>query len=128
MLLEALILCKSLGALGSPISLGAGGVHNAELACISAILGRGTEHHEGLLLPHQLRVINFQNVVSWRDRHLVRCGGSASGRVEHSSSHVLRPRAVTRKGRPMVFVIVCPYPTSCLGTSNDSCRKCIRVS
>ncbi len=57
----ALIVSKLVDALGSPISL-SGHVDNAELACISAILGTG--HREDLLLPHQLRVINFQNVVS----------------------------------------------------------------
>ncbi|KAH9026097.1 hypothetical protein EDB84DRAFT_1440213 [Lactarius hengduanensis] len=39
-----------------------GHVEDAELACISAILG--IEHHEELLSPHQLRIINFQKVVS----------------------------------------------------------------
>ena len=37
-------------------------VHDAELACISAIIG--TSHHEDFILPHQLRVINFGKVVS----------------------------------------------------------------
>jgi hypothetical protein len=57
----ALVACKLVDALESPISL-SGRVHNAELACISAILG--TEHRELLLLPHQLRDINFRNIVS----------------------------------------------------------------
>jgi len=57
----ALIVCKLVDALGSPISL-SGRVRNAEMACISAILG--TEHREDSLLPHQIRVINFRNVVS----------------------------------------------------------------
>ncbi|KAH8993882.1 hypothetical protein EDB86DRAFT_2928259 [Lactarius hatsudake] len=57
----ALIVCQLVGALGSPISLD-GGVHDAELACISAILS--SEHHGVLLLPHQLRVVNFRNLLS----------------------------------------------------------------
>ncbi len=57
----ALIVSKLVDALKSPISL-SGHVDNAELACISAILGRG--NCEDLLLPHQLRIINFRNVVS----------------------------------------------------------------
>ena len=57
----ALIVNKLVDALESPISLGSG-VRNAHLACISAILG--IEHHEIFVLPHRLRVINFQNVVS----------------------------------------------------------------
>ncbi len=57
----ALIVSKLVDTLESPISLG-GRVLNAELACILAILG--TEHREILLLPHQLRAINFLNVVS----------------------------------------------------------------
>jgi len=57
----ALIVSKLVVALKSPISF-SGHVDNAELACISAILGIG--HREDLLLPHQLRVINFRNVVS----------------------------------------------------------------
>src|SRR6266702_4288476 len=57
----ALIVSKLVDALESPIFL-SGHVRNAELACISAILG--TEHDEGLLLPHQLHFINFRNVVS----------------------------------------------------------------
>ncbi len=48
-------------SLKSSISL-SGNVENAELACILTILGTG--HREDLLLSHQLRVINFQNVVS----------------------------------------------------------------
>jgi hypothetical protein len=58
----ALIVSKLVNALTSPISFG-DGVLNAELACISAILG--TEHREVLLLPHQLHVINLRNVVSF---------------------------------------------------------------
>jgi hypothetical protein len=57
----ALIVSKQAGALGSPISL-SGGIHSAELAWISAILG--SECHEDLLFPHQLRIINFRNIVS----------------------------------------------------------------
>jgi len=61
----ALIVCKLVDALKSPISL-SGRVRNAELACISAILGPilGIEHREDLLLPYQLRDINLRNVVS----------------------------------------------------------------
>jgi hypothetical protein len=58
---RALVLTKLVDALKSPISLG-GGDNNAELACISAILG--PEHHEVLLLPYQLRIINLRNVIS----------------------------------------------------------------
>jgi hypothetical protein len=58
---RALVLTKLVDSLKSPISLG-GGDNNAELACISAILG--PEHHEGLLLPYQLRIINLRNIVS----------------------------------------------------------------
>jgi hypothetical protein len=57
----ALIVSKIVDTLESPISL-IDRVHNAELACISAILG--TEHREVLLLPHRLHLINFRNVVS----------------------------------------------------------------
>jgi len=57
----ALIVSKLVNAIKSPISLSSR-VDNAELACISAILGTG--HREDLLLPHQLRVINFRNFVS----------------------------------------------------------------
>ncbi len=57
----ALIVSKLVDALESPIFV-SGRVRNAELACISAILG--TEHREVLLLPHQLHVINIRNVVS----------------------------------------------------------------
>ncbi len=57
----ALLVSKLVDTLESHISL-SGRVRNAELACISAILG--TEHREVLLLPHQLRVINFRNLVS----------------------------------------------------------------
>jgi hypothetical protein len=58
--LWALIVSKQAGALWSPISL-SGGIPSAELAWISAILG--SECHD-LLLPHQLRIINFRNIVS----------------------------------------------------------------
>ncbi len=57
----ALIVSKLVDSLKSSISL-SGNVENAELACISTILGTG--HREDLLLPLQRRVINFQNVVS----------------------------------------------------------------
>ncbi|KAH9011163.1 hypothetical protein EDB85DRAFT_2160251 [Lactarius pseudohatsudake] len=57
----ALIVSKLVDAFTSPILL-SGHVKDAELACISAILG--IEHHEVLLSPHQLRIINFQKVVS----------------------------------------------------------------
>ncbi|KAH9056368.1 hypothetical protein EDB87DRAFT_1238863 [Lactarius vividus] len=57
----ALVVSKLVDALESPVSL-SGRVRNPELACISAILG--TEHREVLLLPHQLRIINFRNVIS----------------------------------------------------------------
>ncbi|KAH9169501.1 hypothetical protein EDB89DRAFT_1463303 [Lactarius sanguifluus] len=57
----ALIVSKLVDSLKPPISL-SGHVKNAELACISAILGTG--HSEDLLSPHQLRVINLRNVVS----------------------------------------------------------------
>ena len=57
----ALIASKLVDALESPISL-IGRLRNAELACISSILG--TEYHEFLLLPHRLHLINFRNVVS----------------------------------------------------------------
>jgi len=57
----ALIASKLVDSLKSSISL-SGNVENAELACILTILGTG--HREDLLLSHQLRVINFQNVVS----------------------------------------------------------------
>ena len=56
----ALTVNKLVDALKSPIFV-SGSVRNAELARISAILG--TEHREVLLLPHQLRIINFRNVV-----------------------------------------------------------------
>jgi len=54
----ALVVSKLVDALQSPIPLDG----HPELACISAILG--TEHREVILLPHQLRVINFRNIVS----------------------------------------------------------------
>ena len=57
----ALIVSRLVDALGSPITLRSG-VRNAELECVSAILG--TAHHEVVLLPHQLRIINIRNVVS----------------------------------------------------------------
>ncbi|KAH9018612.1 hypothetical protein EDB84DRAFT_640052 [Lactarius hengduanensis] len=57
----ALVVSKMVDALELPISLSSR-VRNPELACISAILG--TEHREVLLLPHQLRIINFRNVIS----------------------------------------------------------------
>ena len=57
----ALIVSKLVDTLKSPISL-SGHVDNAELACISAILGTG--YREDLLLPHQLRIISFLNLVS----------------------------------------------------------------
>jgi hypothetical protein len=59
----ALMASKLVDALNleSTVSLG-DHVDDAELACISAILGTG--HREDLLLPHQLRVINFWKVVS----------------------------------------------------------------
>ncbi|KAI9447583.1 hypothetical protein H4582DRAFT_1894801 [Lactarius indigo] len=57
----ALIASKLVDAFTSPVLLG-GRVENAELACVSAILGTG--HGEGSLSPRQLRVINFQKVVS----------------------------------------------------------------
>ena len=59
----ALIASKLVDALNleSPISL-SDYVHDAELACISTILGTG--HREDLLSPHQLRVINLGKIVS----------------------------------------------------------------
>lgn len=57
----ALIVSKLVDAFESHISLSSG-VCNSELACISAILG--TEYHKVPLLPHQLRLLNFRNVVS----------------------------------------------------------------
>jgi hypothetical protein len=57
----ALVVSKLVDDLKSPVSLG-GYDQNAELACISAILGTG--HREDLLMPYQLRVINFRLVVS----------------------------------------------------------------
>ncbi|KAH8981018.1 hypothetical protein EDB92DRAFT_218944 [Lactarius akahatsu] len=57
----ALIVSRLVDTFPSPILL-SGHVEDAELACISAILGMG--HHEELLSPHQLRIINFQKVVS----------------------------------------------------------------
>ncbi|KAH8982441.1 hypothetical protein EDB92DRAFT_126076 [Lactarius akahatsu] len=57
----ALIVSKLVDSYKSPIYV-SGRVLNEETACISAILG--TEHHEALLLPHHIHVINFRNVVS----------------------------------------------------------------
>ncbi|KAI9447554.1 hypothetical protein H4582DRAFT_8940 [Lactarius indigo] len=57
----ALVVSKLVDVLESPISL-SGDVPNAELACISVILG--AEYHEVLLSPRQLYVINLRNVVS----------------------------------------------------------------
>ena len=57
----ALLVSKLVDALESP-STASVSVRNAELACISAILG--TEHHEVSILPHQLRLINFRKIVS----------------------------------------------------------------
>ena len=59
----ALMASKLVDALSleSPISL-SDHVDDAELACISAIIGTG--HRGDLLLPHQLRVINLGKVVS----------------------------------------------------------------
>ncbi|KAH9059675.1 hypothetical protein EDB87DRAFT_754432 [Lactarius vividus] len=57
----ALVVGKLVGSLGSPISLG-GRIHNADLACVSAILG--TEHREVSFLPHQLHVVNFRHLIS----------------------------------------------------------------
>jgi hypothetical protein len=57
----ALVVNKLTDALELPISPGAG-IRNAQLACISAILG--PEHREVFLLPHRLRVINFWKSVS----------------------------------------------------------------
>ncbi|KAH9030104.1 hypothetical protein EDB85DRAFT_1963972 [Lactarius pseudohatsudake] len=57
----ALIVSKLVDSFKSPIYV-SGRVLDEETACISAILG--TEHHEALLLPHHLHVINFRNVVS----------------------------------------------------------------
>ncbi|KAF8269068.1 hypothetical protein EI94DRAFT_1047295 [Lactarius quietus] len=60
----ALIASKLVDALEPPISL-SGPKRDAEMACISAILGTGvTGHHDGLLSPYQLHLINFRNVVS----------------------------------------------------------------
>ncbi|KAH8990165.1 hypothetical protein EDB86DRAFT_2939958 [Lactarius hatsudake] len=64
--LRALIASKLVNSLPPKltISLSGGGhhaTHNAILACISAILGKG---HRDVLLPYQLRIINFRNVVS----------------------------------------------------------------
>ncbi|KAF8256975.1 hypothetical protein EI94DRAFT_1761550 [Lactarius quietus] len=57
----ALVVSKLVDALESPVPP-SGGVRNAHLACISAILGQ--ENLEVFILPHRLRVINFKNVVS----------------------------------------------------------------
>ena len=57
----ALIASKLVDALESPISLSSP-TRNAVVACISAILG--TCNRDDLLLPHQLHLINFRNVVS----------------------------------------------------------------
>jgi hypothetical protein len=57
----ALIASKLVDTLEPPISLG-GPIRNADVACISAILG--TLNSDGLLSPHQLHLINFWNVVS----------------------------------------------------------------
>ena len=56
----ALIVSKLADTLESPVSL-SGHEQNAELACISAILGPG--HPDDLLTPHQLLIINFRKVV-----------------------------------------------------------------
>ncbi|KAI9457983.1 hypothetical protein BJY52DRAFT_446694 [Lactarius psammicola] len=65
--LGALIVSKLVDALKSPFSLG-GHVDNAELACISAILGKG--HYGKLLWPRQILVINLQNIVSLMSREV----------------------------------------------------------
>ena len=57
----ALIASKLVDALEPPISLG-DPTRNADVACISAILG--TWSRDDLLLPHRLHLINFRNVVS----------------------------------------------------------------
>ena len=57
----ALIVSKLVDTLESPISFSGRIVGAAELACISAILG--AEHRDVSLSPHQIRLINFRNVV-----------------------------------------------------------------
>jgi hypothetical protein len=57
----ALISNKLVDTLKSPVSFSTYDL-DAKLACISAILGRS--HHEDLLTPHHLRIINFRKVVS----------------------------------------------------------------
>ncbi|KAF8269057.1 hypothetical protein EI94DRAFT_1726131 [Lactarius quietus] len=57
----ALVVSRLVDALESPIPP-SGGVRNAHLASISAILGKGNP--DVFILPHRLRVINFRNVVS----------------------------------------------------------------
>jgi hypothetical protein len=57
----ALIVSKLVDTLESPISFTSGRIGDAELACISAILG--AEHRDVSLSPHQIRLINFRNVV-----------------------------------------------------------------
>jgi hypothetical protein len=57
----ALIASKLVDALEPPISL-SGSIRNADVACISTILG--TWNSDSLLSPHQLHLINFQKVVS----------------------------------------------------------------
>jgi hypothetical protein len=57
----ALIASKLVDTLELPICL-SGPIRNADVACISAILG--IWNSDGLLSPHQLHLINFRNVVS----------------------------------------------------------------
>jgi hypothetical protein len=59
----ALISSKLMDTLDSesPVSFSTND-QDAKLACILAILGRG--HHEELLTPHHIRIINFRKVVS----------------------------------------------------------------
>ena len=57
----ALVASKLVDALEPPISLGSP-IPNADVACISAILG--TEHRDDLFSPNQLHLINFRNIVS----------------------------------------------------------------
>ena len=59
----AFVASKLVDALNSELPISSSGhAHDAELACISAIIG--TSLHEDFILPHQLRVLNFRNIVS----------------------------------------------------------------
>ena len=84
----ALLVSKLVDTLESHISL-SGRVRNAELACISAILG--TEHRfASPASRHQFPESRFPYV--WWDRHLVHRGGNVGGRAEHRPRYALHPR------------------------------------